>query len=246
MSHSFDIREGAILISDAHFSHKRQELLGFLKAIDSQNIHTTQLILMGDIFDLLFGQIKVTHKRNQEVIDIINTLSKRMDIHYLEGNHDYALNDIFTKVEVYPLSVQPITCTYKNSVVKLAHGDFNISTGYKFYSTLIRLPLVMYLLGFVNFVSKGFIIQKLDKYLDKKEDCNEFTGFENYISRRIKGYAGSCDYFIEGHYHQNKSFSVTDFVYINVAAFACYQRYFIVKSSKEEILELEEAVFKEL
>ena len=245
MSHSFIIKEGALVLSDVHYSHKRPQLLDFLKDILSQKISATQLILMGDIFDLLFGQISTTHKRNTEVIDTLNAISEVLEVHYLEGNHDYALKKLFAKIYIYPLATQPLTCKYKDKTVMLAHGDFNISKGYKYYSNLIRLDSIMYFLAFINFFMRGFIIKKLDTYLNKKEDCNDFKGFETYITRRLEGFEGECDYFIEGHFHQNKTFKVINFVYINVAAFACNQRYFIVESSKQDILRLTEVMYKE-
>ena len=77
--------------------------------------------------------------------------------------------------------------------------------------------------------------------MGEKDDCKEFSWFEESIQKRIaKNYI--CDYFIEGHFHQNKSFQLDEIKYINLGAFACNQRYFIVKSSKEKEL-LEENIF---
>ncbi|MDX1295192.1 MAG: UDP-2,3-diacylglucosamine hydrolase, partial [Sulfurimonadaceae bacterium] len=87
------------------------------------------------------------------------------------------------------------------------------------------------------------IIKWLDRYLDRKEDCNEFTGFEGYITKRLEGVdLSGIDYFIEGHYHQNRGFSTGSCRYFNLGAFACNQRYYEVKSSKDQGL-LSEAVF---
>ena len=56
MSHkSFILKEGALLISDAHYDKSRPGLLKLLRAIQLGTVKATQLILMGDIFDLLFA-----------------------------------------------------------------------------------------------------------------------------------------------------------------------------------------------
>ena len=55
MSPNITLQEGAILIADAHYSDKHPEFYAFLKALDSGQIKTKQLILMGDMFELLFG-----------------------------------------------------------------------------------------------------------------------------------------------------------------------------------------------
>ena len=85
------------------------------------------------------------------------------------------------------------------------------------------------------------ILKRLDAYLSKKDDCREFVGLKRFMQKRL-GAKYSCDYFIEGHFHQNKTIEMDGFVYINLGAFACNQRYFIVKSSQEIEL-LQENIF---
>ncbi|MBU1927948.1 UDP-2,3-diacylglucosamine hydrolase, partial [bacterium] len=90
-------------------------------------------------------------------------------------------------------------------------------------------------------VSNHSILKKLDAYLGKKDDCKEFTGFQAFIERRLLD-KFMCDYFIEGHFHQNKSLELKGFTYINLGAFACNQRYFVVESLQNKAL-LEENIF---
>jgi len=100
---TIELQEGAFIISDAHYSHQRGELLDFIKEIQSKQLVITQLILMGDIFDALFGGIDFTYKVNQELIDLINKISLEIDVIYLEGNHDFNLSKIFPHCKVYSI-----------------------------------------------------------------------------------------------------------------------------------------------
>ncbi len=241
MSHKIEILEGAFVVSDAHYSHQRPELLDFIKDIHSKKLQPTQLILMGDIFDALFGGVPYTQKTNQEAIELLNDISSCIEVIYLEGNHDFNLRKIFPKMRVFPISQQPVTCRYDDKKVLLAHGDIESDLGYKIYTALIRNPIVLSILTLVDTISGHYILKKLDTYLSKKDDCKEFTGLREYMSKRLEN-KYSCDYFIEGHFHQNKSIKFKDFVYINLGVFACNQRYFIVKSSKDVEL-LQENIF---
>jgi len=68
--------------------------LGILQEIDSGELSTPQLFLMGDNFDILFGgneYVKRISDKTQETIDILNTISHKIDIYYFEGNHDFLL-----------------------------------------------------------------------------------------------------------------------------------------------------------
>jgi UDP-2,3-diacylglucosamine hydrolase len=233
MYHSdIEIKEGAFVVSDAHYSHKRLELLEFFKDINSKKLQPTQLILMGDIFDALFGSITKTYQNNQELIDTINNISITIEVIYLEGNHDFNLKNIFPHAKIFPISQQPLLCGFNGKKIILAHGDFDGSFIYKIYTTLIRNRVI---LKFLNLFDE-YILNTLDKHLNKKDDCKEIEFFDQFIEKKILNNY-ECDYFLEGHYHQNKSYIFNGFRYINIGAFACNQRYFIVESSKELLKE---------
>lgn len=236
-----EIKEGAFVISDAHYSYLRPELLDFIKEIESKKLQPTQLILMGDIFDALFGGIEYTLDKNAEIVKLLNNISQDIEIIYLEGNHDFNLKHVFPKAKIFPMKMQPVLCQYEDKVLYLAHGDFDGAFFYKLYSSIIRNPSVLLVLRKIDKVLNNYIIKKIDNYLTKKEDCNEFVGFREFVSKRLRSRA-SCDYFIEGHFHQNVSMDFENLRYINLAAFACNQRYFIVKSLQDKEL-LEEGIF---
>jgi len=216
------LQEGAILLSDAHYSFKHRELLAFLKAIHAQKIQTPQLVFMGDIFDLLFGGVSETVVRNKEAVELINTLSDNIEIIYLEGNHDFNLASIFPGVQLFSMSQQPLLCAYKKYRVALAHGDFDAPLGYRLYSAVIRNPLVLKTLSLMNRIGGGVILKSLDKRLAGKDDCKKMTTFESYIQKHLSQQdLNAYDLFIEGHYHQNCSFHIGSCRYVNLPAFAC-------------------------
>ena len=245
MSHKLTLLDGAYIISDAHYSHKRPELLSLIRDIASHKLQVSQLILMGDVFDALFGGIPYTYKENSEMIELLNKISLEIELIYLEGNHDFNLKKVFKNAKVFTLSSQPITCSYRDMTLSLAHGDFDGEYAYRLYCALIRNPILLFILKYVDIITNHTILKKLDSYLGIKDDCKEFIGFEKYIKNRsLESY--SSEYFIEGHYHQNLSFKFEKFNYLNLGAFACNQRYFIVKSSQDNELCLEEKSYKEI
>ena len=239
MFHNLELQEGAYIISDAHYSHLRPELLSFIKKIHSGELEVKQLILMGDVFDALFGNVFYTYEQNQEMIDLLNAINTKISIIFLEGNHDFNLKNIFPQAKVYPISKQPVLCTLKEKKIALAHGDFDAPLGYKLYTSLIRNSIVLYILNKIDRMIDNKIMKKIDNYLGKKDDCKEFRGFESYIKKReLQSY--NVEYFIEGHYHQNRFFDFEDFHYVNLGAFACNQRYFVVKLSQDNELVIDE------
>jgi len=236
-----EIKEGAYIISDAHYSDLRPELLDFFLEIRAGRLKPSQIILMGDIFDALFGQIPYTHHVNYIPINILNEISRKVEIIYLEGNHDFNLKSLFPKIKVFPIEKQPLECKYEDKTVYLAHGDFGNSLSYQIYTKIIRSSITLYILSFLDFLAGHLIVKKLDSYLSKKNDCRKIQNFQEIIHLHLFG-RYECDYFIEGHFHQNKKVYFEEFEYFNLGAFACNQRYFVVKSVKDKEL-LEESRF---
>jgi UDP-2,3-diacylglucosamine hydrolase len=237
MSHNLQIKEGAFVVSDAHYSPQRPELLEFIKAIHSKQLQPTQLLLMGDIFDALFGSIEHTYEDNLEMIGLIKDIAQRIEVVYFEGNHDFNLKAVFENIQIFTIKEQPVLCSFENKKIYLAHGDFDAPLGYQIYTALIRNPVMLKILKPIDNLFNHFILDFVDKHLKKKDDCKELEWFEGFINNRFKnGY--ECDFFIEGHFHQNKTIQLEKMSYVNLGAFACNQRYFIVKSLQaNEILQ---------
>ncbi|QOP41747.1 UDP-2,3-diacylglucosamine diphosphatase [Sulfurimonas marina] len=241
MSRNLEIKEGAFVISDAHYSATRPELLEFIKAIHSKELSPTQLILMGDIFDALFGSIEYTYKDNTEMITLLKEIANEIEVIYLEGNHDFNLQAVFDNIKIYPIQKQPVLAACQDKKVYLAHGDFDAPLGYQLYTALIRNRVVLKILKPIDNFFNHFILNFVDQHLMKKDDCKELGWFDDFIRNRFKN-RFECDYFIEGHFHQNKTLQLDGFSYVNLAAFACNQRYFIVKSLQNNTI-LEEKQF---
>ena len=100
------IANEAVFVADVHYNYKRKEFESFLKNLLKNP--PPQLFLLGDIFDFLSNEIDYFKKINKTLINLINELSKKTQIFYFEGNHDFNLKDLFSKeISIYPISNQP-------------------------------------------------------------------------------------------------------------------------------------------
>lgn len=217
-----NIKENAIFVADSHYNKKNKEFLIFLRKVETKEIFTTQLFLMGDIFDFISGESRYFVKQNIEVINLLNKLSKDIQIVYLEGNHDYNLKSIFPNIEVIKREKQPLEAILENNqTVSLAHGDNFINWKYDLYCSFIRNR---FFLKFMNFIDINyFISKKIEKALLGKSICHEMKNFEELILKRVKNY--NTKIIIEGHYHQGKTFIIDDKEYINIPSLCCQKKY---------------------
>lgn len=237
------LHTGAILVADSHCAAWRTPFLNFLESLERSELKTTQLILMGDNFDLLFGPVEQTLRWNHEAVTLLNRLAKKIEIVYLEGNHDFRLASLFPDIEVVDRAHQPLIVQFENRRVALLHGDIDVPLGYELYTKLIRNRAVLYLLNGVNRLTNGAITGWLEKAMKRKNHCKKIENMEAIAARHIgKRWSQECDFVIEGHYHQNRTFEFGTFTYYNLGAFACNERYYVVKSSQNQTI-LDEAIF---
>jgi len=126
--HTF-LKNGAIFIADAHYKKENERLYYLLLELNSSP--PSQLFLVGDIFHLLLD-FPYLIEYNQKVIDLINEISKKTELYYFEGNHDFCLDRIFYD------SVILIKELRKNGIC-INHGDLYLDDKfYLFYSKIIR------------------------------------------------------------------------------------------------------------
>ena len=214
-----NIQNGAIFISDAHYNDNRLALKRILLQIQSKEIITNQLFLMGDIFDFLIDEAFFFQNKNAQIIKLINDLSVTIEIIYLEGNHDFCLSKTFTNVLVIPRDSQPFMCKYKNFKIALAHGDIMISKIYNLFTSVVRSKIVLKIVFLLNF--NNWFFKYLNNWLLTKNICTKFDNFIEFAERRQFLYKNfQVDYIIEGHFHQGKSHNK----YTNLPSLACENR----------------------
>ena len=117
------IKPGAIFIGDAHAGASRPQFLKFLRALKAEPTPPPQIFMMGDMFDFLANTTYV-QRFYEEEIALINELSRKCEIFYFEGNHDFNLREIFPRAKVYPNAAQPVKFICESGeAVQIAHGD---------------------------------------------------------------------------------------------------------------------------
>ena len=221
---STQLKEHALFIADAHYPHHGDEFLKLLQNINNGNVKTPQLFLMGDVFDLLFGYNHYIQNFSKEAIKLIQTLSTKLEIIYLEGNHDFCLKKVFPHVQVYSREQQPVHFKLKKENIYLSHGDkYETKFGFNCYSKVIRSQITLTLL---RPFEKAIINHRMGK-LKAKTICGDFKEYAKCFDSIIQHYPKKST-IIEGHFHQALFYKN----YISLPSLACQKKVAIVKEGK--------------
>lgn len=207
------LQDQALFIADSHYPHHGDAFFGLLKKLESGEIQTPQLFLMGDNFDLLFGYNDYIQTFSKEAITLLQSLSKDLEIHYFEGNHDFCLKELFPDIQVYSREEQPVTFQLGDKKVSVSHGD-KYATGfvYDLYCKLLRSKKT---LTFLKPFEKAIIDHRMKK-LSQKHICFNFVGFEKRVDEILEHYS-EADLVIEGHFHQCRTVGK----YVSLPSLAC-------------------------
>ena len=221
-----NINEDAIFIADSHYNSNRKELKAIVHNILNNHLKTSQLFLMGDIFDFLSQEIMYFKNKNEDMINLINLLSKKIEIIYLEGNHDFNLKTIFPNITILSRDKQPLVLKYKNKKIALSHGDIFTPLGYDLYSKFIRNNFTLLFLNFIDI--NNWLTKKIDNWLLQKDICSKCNSEEIFVDIRINLYKSiNVDKVIEGHFH----YGINSKTYVNIPSLACSNKFYSIKGN---------------
>ena len=218
------LKKGAIFIADVHYPNHNKTLFKLLKKIELGDIKTPQLILMGDIFDLLIGESSYLKSRFKKEIEYLNKLSKKIEIIYIEGNHDFNLKSIFPDIKTISINSQPLITKYQNLTIALSHGDkYEMPLSYRVFTKFIRNRAILKILP--EQIAKNKL-----KNMQNKKICKELKDFNTLAKKIVKNF--NADLIVEGHYHQGK---IVD-NYISLPSFACSNMVGVFNGSSVEFI----------
>ncbi len=162
---------------------------------------------------MLFGYNDYIKSFSEDVIELLNGLSLKIEIFYIEGNHDFCLSEIFPNIKVFPREAQPVKFSLNGRDVYISHGDkYCVGTFYNFYSFILRSKIFLKSFRFID----RLIIDYQMNRLKKKSICFEFKNFYKRLDRVLKNYPKDA-LIIEGHYHQKEIYKN----YISLPSLAC-------------------------
>ena len=226
-----EIKENALFIADAHYPHHGDEFLKLLQQLRAKELTPPQLFLMGDIFDLLFGYNDYIQTFSKPAIELLQEISKELEIIYLEGNHDFCLKELFPNIKVYSRKEQPIHYRLGDKDIYLAHGDkYTAGAIFNLYATLLRTKSTLTIL-------KPFEKQIIDHRMNRlkiKSICGDFKGYAKRFDA-IRDHYPKDALIIEGHFHQALYYKN----YISLPSLACQGEVAVVRGEGLEFLRVE-------
>lgn len=203
--------------SDIHIQNQKDPLYGsFLRVLRDHPQDGDTIVLNGDIFDLFVGDRPYFLEEYRELIQVLQGCGERgVEIHYLEGNHDFHLRKAFSNVPKMKIHSEVMGLSRNTGGSKkrfhIAHGDLVDSKdyGYRFLRLFFRGPLIRLFVtqapsSWVKWFGetcsqtsrKSHVATFEDLPLERQEKIRKT--FRAYAQRRFRE---GFDYVVMGHCH---------------------------------------------
>lgn len=196
------INEDAIFIADSHTQKGRDGLIFALNELKKNE--PSQVFFLGDIANILIGNIESSQSSNRALIQAINELQS--EVFYFEGNHDFNLACIFPKARVIPRKESPKIFMYNNKKVLISHGDLMVGEKYELYIKILTSNFALKVFYWLDSLSP-----KIYQFIEKRVQNKIIKSPKNprlLLESRIKKYEKwlndkkiNVDFVLEGHFH---------------------------------------------
>lgn len=138
-------KSDAYFISDAHLgvnvpghNHRQQDLLSFLSGIRDSASH---LFILGDFFDFWIEYPGLIRSDYFTAVHALRCLVESgTEVHYLAGNHDFALGPFLPDTVGVRTHPDSLDITIQGRALHLFHGDglLRFDVGYRFLRKVLR------------------------------------------------------------------------------------------------------------
>lgn len=197
-----------LYVSDLHLrapdSKKCTRFAAFLREVPATG---DTLVLGGDIFDLLVGDKKHFREKYAVIREELQALAaKGVEIHYLEGNHDFHLGSFLPGAKI---QADEFPLDWGGKKIWVAHGDMidPEDTGYHFLRKTTRSPPFRVFLSLVPGALVGAIGDWSSRQSRKYHDIGDISSarrerlralYKSFSETKI---AEGYDFVLIGHSH---------------------------------------------
>lgn len=208
----------AWFVSDIHLKSEdesnSEKLLLFLHSLENGERQASHLFLVGDIFDLWIHNHSYFVEKFPKIVNAIRVIvSKGIEVHYFEGNHDLYLKKFWQQDVGVKVHDGPEFFNLGSHKIRVEHGDLMNPNdkGYLFLKGLLQSSPLKFVAKNLPGPAVSFIGERASK-ASRKYTSTQKKMHEAKVKEFMHEYAQVVieerfyDYLITGHTHVEDSF----------------------------------------
>jgi UDP-2,3-diacylglucosamine hydrolase len=198
----------AVFLSDAHLNQDDIHIRRFVELAEAAAAEGVAIFLLGDVFDLWFGEPALTFGFQKPVITRLRELRRGgLHLYYVEGNRDFYLKKHHEGTTFDAVAENEMLAFAAGKRLYLSHGDTvnRADLAYRFWKGISKNRFAY---DAVSLLPSSFFLPLADR-LERKlkrtnqrfrgripeEECREFA---------LRRFAAGTDFVILGHFHAER------------------------------------------
>jgi len=198
----------AIFLADAHLNQEDIHTRNFLALADRAAVEKIPLFLLGDVFDLWFGNPGLTFGFQKPVIEQLRKLRREgLLLYYVEGNRDFYLKREHEGTTFDVVSEGDLCVAVGNKRLVLSHGDTvnRADFTYRFWKGISKSRLANEAVAHLP----PSIILPMAEWIERNLKRSNRRHRGTFPERECREYAmrlfrEGVDFAILGHFHQER------------------------------------------
>lgn len=231
-----------LVLSDLHLSPDTADRnQRFLRFLEQSLADGSEVLLLGDIFDLWFGGDSLTFPFQQAIILQMKRIAALgLKMVYVEGNRDFYIKR-YTSSLFQSVSSKSYRRQWGNRMLHVEHGDWiNVDDKpYRFFRTITKNKVAEFTF---NHLPSSFLLKQAER-LEKKMRNTNLKYKANYPEARCRQFVSrtaqeGADVIVVGHFHEEKSWEINEHgktvLFFNLPGWESGFRYLVVPDSGEK------------
>ena len=197
-----------IYVADSHLTGNDPEVDSFVRFLEVAGPTASTLYILGDLFNVWFGEVRFRMPHQQRVLDALTRLaSVGVVIKFVEGNRDFSIRRNHLGAPFADVGVESLTERYDGRTILAAHGD-EVNRKDRQYRLWKRVSKSFAVYGLFRMLpgSVGIGIgERLEKTLSGT-NIRHKTRFPDQECRlwAEQVFAEGCDTIVLGHFHEER------------------------------------------
>lgn len=203
-----DKKKGNIFVADAHLQALDGDTDAFISMLQKSIDEKVEVFLLGDIFDLWFGNKKLTYPFQGKVLENIRELTNSgLQISYIEGNRDFFIVNSWVRNFFKQIEDTKLSLTTGGKKLLLLHGDTvnKADMQYRFWRALSKNSIIYSIFSLIPGKIALSVAAGMEKRLKNTNQRFRYDFPENEgRSFAEKNFRKGFDMVIIGHFHREK------------------------------------------
>lgn len=225
-----------IYVADSHLTADDPETDSFIAFLEMVGPAAGALYILGDLFNVWFGEPKFRMPHQQRVLSALSRLAAAgVPINFVEGNRDFSIRRNYLGAPFTEVGVEHLVARYGGRRILAAHGD-EVNRRDRQYRMWKRLSKSAAVYGVFRLLPGPWGVS-LGERLERKLSGTNIRHKTRFPMEECRQYAAhlfetTCDTIVLGHFHEERMLELPGGTVFVLPTWRGHHRYLVFREGE--------------